>query len=127
MQALAASGHAVSEALGALTDVAASIRTLLGAAAGRAQSEAAAADLAQQQRSVGSAARIGMLILLAATALVALRYGAIWEVHAACSAGSSGGGWARWALPAQGRTALSGVAYFLCTIQHMGASPRGPG
>lgn len=122
VEVLAHTASTLVHHLDGLTEVADSMRTLLQGLLGHAQRGEQAAALAARQRSVARAMRTGMLVLLGGTAVAALRFGAIWEVHAACAAPSARRvrGWGSWLLPAGGQPLLRAGSYVACAASHMG-------
>jgi hypothetical protein len=130
-----------------ISGAAAAVRSRVDAWAG-AQDEARAEARLDRQRAVAAAAaRTGLSVTLVLSAWAALRYGRVWEVHAACG----GGGWAaaraaaraaaaagppaprRWwapprLLPAGAAASARGVVtawqYSLCCVENMGEPCR---
>jgi hypothetical protein len=110
------------------------MQATLGAWAGAQEAARREAKLDKQRQVSAAAAKTGLSVMLVAAAWCALRYGRVWEVHAACGGGgrlarAAAAAPRRWwaapgVLPAGAAASARGVAsayqYCLCFVENMG-------
>lgn len=104
-----------------LSNVVAPVRDALTKLTDYARRHEQQTHMKSQQQLCAAATKLGLIVLLVATAFSAVSYGRIWELHVMCSSYSLGkvpGNWMNTVLG--GRAWLMRVQYGLCCLEHMG-------